>query len=151
MLDGVEAEPDLRRLAGRLGEGLRLEPSLGEVGEGDLAGVRVDVGAAQHVGGDGGEEPFGVPLAVEVFGPLVAVGIVIAGLPPLALAVAGRSGPARRRLFSHRSWMCAIGAPLVVAARRSSEARRSIREASRAADGGWGSYQASPAIPTQVR
>ncbi len=91
--DGVQAQPQFGRLAGRFRERLRLEPSLGEVGKGDLAGVRVDERAAQHVGGDGGEESLGVGLAGEVLGPFVAVGVAVAGLPPLALAVAGGADP----------------------------------------------------------
>jgi hypothetical protein len=89
LLDGVEAKPVLRHLSRGLGEGLRLEPSLGEVAEGDFAGVGADEGAAQDVGGDGREEPLGVGLASEVPGSLVPVRISVAGLPSLAVAVAG--------------------------------------------------------------
>lgn len=52
MTPGVEPEPQLGRLPRGLAKGLGREPSLGELGEGDLACVGVDVGAAEHVGGE---------------------------------------------------------------------------------------------------
>ncbi len=65
----------------RLPEGLRLEPALPELGEGDLARVRVDVFAAYQVGGDRGEEPFCVLLAGERPRVLAAVEVEVARLP----------------------------------------------------------------------
>jgi len=91
--DGVQAQPQFGGLPGRVRERLRVEPSLGEVGEDEPSGVGVDERAAQHVGGDRGDEPLGVGLAGEVLGPLVAVGVSVAGLPPLALPVASGAKP----------------------------------------------------------
>jgi hypothetical protein len=90
---GVEAEPQLGGLPGALVEGLGGEAPLGELGKGDLAGRGIDVGAPQHVGADGDDEAFGVLLAGEGAGPLVAVGVVVAGLPAAAPPVTVGADP----------------------------------------------------------
>ena len=79
----MHAQPDLERLAGGGVDGLPSEPLHGEIGEGDLAGVGIEVGPAQQVSLDGGAEPLGVALAIEVLG----------ALRPGRLAVADPPGP----------------------------------------------------------
>ena len=61
---------------------LALLPGGGVLGDGRLAGVRVDVGPVEELALDPGEEALSVGLAVEVAGPLRATGAFpIAGAP----------------------------------------------------------------------
>ena len=84
-----------------------------------MPGVGVDVGAAEHVGGDGGEEPLGVLLAVEHARAFTAVGIVVAGLPAAALAVAvGADASPVDGLLPEVLDVCHAGFPFVTAAHR---------------------------------
>ena len=77
----MEPQAQLGRLPRALAKGLRLEPALSEVGEDDLAGIGVDLCAANHVGGNRGKEPLGVLFPAEAPGVQVAVGVEVPRLP----------------------------------------------------------------------
>ena len=123
--DGMQAQPQLGGLAGRVGERLRFEPPVGKVGEGDLAGVRIDVRPSEHVRSDHGEEPLGILLAVEVLGALPTIGVVVAGLPATALAVAvGADSLSASRLLPAVLDVCHRGTPSWGSQRALGERRR---------------------------
>lgn len=75
-------------------------PRRGVLGERDLAGVGVDVGAVEQLALDAGEEAFRIGLAVEVAGPLGAAGtFAVASAPTTvgALVDAGHRHSVRKR------------------------------------------------------
>ncbi len=137
---GVEPQSQLGGFPRGLAEGLGGEPAFSELGEGDLARVGVDVGAAEHVGCDRGQEPLSVLLAVEHARAFTAVGIVVAGLPAAALAMADCADVSPvDSLLPEVLEVCHVGFPFVTAAHRHGGSLRCDRGASRRVAAGWGS------------